>query len=112
MAYLFFLEMTSYITNIVHLHQILGLFRLVCQLSVIFGSKPVLQSIKVSYSIINVSYSIINDDRVRQMDNQQYKMLIKKSVSDSSFIYFKEKQANHQKGSLLEHEDLTEPNNI
>ena len=54
----------------------------------------------------------LNDDQVRQMDNQQYKMLIKKSLRDSSFIYFKEKQANHQKGSLLEHEYLTEPNNI
>ena len=51
----------------------------------------------------------LDDDQVRLMDGQRYKMLIKKSVRDSSFIFFKEKQANHQKGMLLDHEDLTKP---
>ena len=51
----------------------------------------------------------LNEDQVRQMDHQQFKTLIKKGVRDSSFIHFKEKQANHQKGRFLEHEDLTKP---
>ena len=51
----------------------------------------------------------LNEDQVRQMDHQQFKTLIKKGMRDSAFIHFKEKQANHQKGRFLEHEDLTKP---
>ena len=51
----------------------------------------------------------LSDDQLTQMDNKQYKILIKKTVRESSFIHFKEKQENLQKGSLLEHEDLTKP---
>ena len=51
----------------------------------------------------------INEDQVRQMDQTQYKLLIKKSVRDAAFIHFKEKQAHHQKGRMLEHECIIGP---
>ena len=51
----------------------------------------------------------ISNDQIRQMDPTQYKKLIKSSVRDLAFIYFKERQAGHQKGRLLEHENLLKP---
>ena len=43
------------------------------------------------------------------MNQTQYKTLIKQKVRDAAYMEFKEQQAVHEKGRLLEHKKLSKP---
>ena len=56
----------------------------------------------VSNDLKEVGISL-SDDQIRQMSTVNYKALVKGKIRDWAFIYFKERQAGHEKGKLLEH---------
>ena len=43
------------------------------------------------------------------MNQTQYKTLIKQKVRDAAYMEFKDQQAGHEKGRLLEHDNLSKP---
>ena len=51
----------------------------------------------------------LSDDQIRQMSRVDYKTLVKGKIRDSAFIHFKEMQAGHKKGKLIEHHNLLKP---
>ena len=51
----------------------------------------------------------LSDDEIRQMSSVDYKALVKAKIRDWAFIHFKERQAGHEKGKLLEHNNLLKP---
>ena len=55
---------------------------------------------------MNLKYS---DEDIRNMDPLVYKKIIKETVRAQSFIYFKELQANHEKGKKITHDDHGNP---
>lgn len=64
------------------------------------------QLVSGDFQLVNLN---ITDDQIRQMNQTQYKTLIKQKVRDAAYMEFKEQQAGHEKGRLLEHENLSKP---
>ena len=51
----------------------------------------------------------ISDNLIQNMNEDEYKNLIKDKVREAAFNEFKHMQAGHQKGNTLYHEDLKHP---
>ena len=51
----------------------------------------------------------LSDDQIRQMSTVDYKALVTGKIRDSAFMHFKERQACHEKGRLIEHHNLLKP---
>ena len=64
------------------------------------------QLVSSDFQEVNLS---MNDDQIRQMSQTDYKNLVKQKVREAAYIEFKEQQAGHEKGRLLEHQDLLKP---
>ena len=62
------------------------------------------QLVSGDFQLVNIN---ITDDQISQMNQTQYKTLIKQKVRDATYMEFKEQQARHEKGRLLEHENFS-----
>ena len=54
------------------------------------------QLVSGDFQLINLN---ITDNQIRQMNQTQYKTLIKQKVRDAAYMEFKEQQVCHEKGT-------------